>query len=239
MTKFRETGARATRARRPAAWLALFVCAACAVAMTSLAHAQSGRRSPTMSKTSPAPPTAEKSGEAAATTTATKKDVKPLASFVIAEDTGSAFDVDYTARRIVLSAFVARLDQSSVVAVTRGGRLTRKEARDRAKTEKEAFVVLVELEEELDNISTRGGRARPEDRLLVIKSYVYTPATGDLKFTDRFVARPYDSRASVGGVRVPVPSGGTYGLEAQFERAGRDAAQRLLSRFDITLPPER
>jgi hypothetical protein len=236
MTKFRETGARAPRARRPAAWLVFFVCAACAAAATIPAGAQSGRRSPTMSKTSPAPPTAEKAVEA--TTTATKKDVKPLASFVIVEDTGSAFEVDYTARRIVLGGFVARLDQSSVVAVTRGGRATRKEARDRAKTEREAFVVLVELEEELDSINMRG-RSRPEDRLLVIKSYVYTPATGDLKFTDRFVARPYDSRASVGGVRVPVPSGGGYGLEAQFERAGRDAAERLLSRFQITLPPEK
>ena len=236
MTKFRETEARAPRARRPAAaWLLLFACAACAFALASPAAAQSGRRSPTMSKTSPAPPTAGKTVEATTATT-TKKDVKPLASFVIAEDTGSSFEVDYTARRIVLSAFVARLDQSSLVMVTRGGRVTRKEARDRAKSEKEAFVVLVELEEELDSINMRRG-SRPEDRLLVIKSYVYTPATGDLKFTDRFVARPYDSRASVGGVRVPVPSG-TYGVEAQFERAGRDAAQRLLSRFQITPPPE-
>lgn len=234
MTKLRETKAR--RARRAAAWLVLLACAACAFVVTSSSRAQSGRRSPTMSKTSPAPPAAAKTVEA--TPTATKKDVKPLASFVIAEDTGSAFEVDYTARRIVLGAFVARLDQSSVVAVTSGGRMTRKEARDRAKNQTEAFVVLVELEEELDGINMRGGRSRPEDRLLVIKSYVYTPATGDLKFTDRFVARPYDTRASVGGVRVPVPSGGGYGLEAQFERAGRDAAQRLLSRFEIALPPE-
>lgn len=237
MTKFRETKARPPRARRAAAWLVLFACAACACAASNTTHAQSGRRSPTMSKSSPAPPTSEKPGDAAATT-ATKKDVKPLASFIVVEDTGSAFEVDYTARRIVLAAFVARLDQSSVVAVTSGGRMTRKEARDRAKNQTEAFVVLVELEEELDSISARGG-SRPEDRLLIIKSYVYTPATGDLKFTDRFVARPYDSRASVGGVRVPVPSGGTYGLEAQYERAGRDAAQRLLSRFEISLPPEK
>lgn len=235
MTKFRETEARAPRARRTAAaWLLLLASAACVSALTSSTHAQSGRRSPTMSKTSPAPPAAGKTAEPA--TTATKKDVKPLASFVIVEDAGTALEVDYTARRIVLGAFVARLDQSAVVAVTRGGRLTRKEARDRAKSEKEAFVVLVELEEELDSLNMRGG-SRPEDRLLVIKSYVYTPATGDLKFTDRFVARPYDSRASVGGVRVPVPSG-TYGVEAQFERAGRDAAQRLLSRFQISPPPE-
>jgi hypothetical protein len=189
-----------------------------------------------MSKTSPAPAATGKTGEA--TPAASKKDVKPLATFVILEDAGTALEVDYTARRVVLGGFVAQLDQSSVVAVTRGGRVTRKEARDRAKTEKEAFVVLVELEEELDSLGMRG-RSRPEDRLLVIKSYVYTPATGDLKFMDRFVARPYDSRASVGGVRIPVPSGGGYGLEAQFERAGRDAAQRLLSRFQITPPPEK
>lgn len=233
MRKLRETKARSPRARRPAAWLALFACAACVFAVTSSARAQSGRRSPTMSKTSPAPPTAGKTGEA--TPAATKKDVKPLASFVIAEDTGSAFDVDYRARQIVLASFVARLDQSSVVTVTRAGRMTRKEARDRAKAEKEAFVVLVEIEEESLGVSVRTG-PRQEQRALIIRTYVYTPATGDLKFSDSFVARP-SRQATVGGVRVPVPSR-PYPSEAQLEQAGRDAAQRLLSHFQITLPPE-
>ncbi len=230
MTKLRET-----KACRRAAWFMLLACAACAfAAATDAARAQSGRRSPTMSKGSPAPTAAEKPGEASPAVP--KKDAKPLAAFILLEDAGTVFEVDYTARRVVLASFAERLDQSSVVKVARGGRATRKEARDRAKAEKEAFVVLIELEEDSAGVSVRAG-SRPEDRLLSIKTYVYTPATGDLKFTDRFVARPYNSRASVGGVRVPVPSG-RYPTDAQLELAGRDAAQRLLTRFQITLPPE-
>ncbi len=226
MTKLRETRARA---RRRAAWLLLLACAACAFT----AQAQSGRRSPTMSKTIPAPPAKEGTGEASP---APKKETKPLASFVLFEDAGTVFEVDYTARRIVLASFADRLDRSSVVKVSRGGRATRKEARDRAKAEKETFVVLIELEEESSGINVRGG-SRAEDRTLVIKSYVYSPVTGDLKFNDRFVARPYNSRATVGGVRVPTPTRG-YPTDAQLEQAGRDAAQRLLNPFHITLPPE-
>jgi hypothetical protein len=186
-----------------------------------------------MSKGSPAPTSGEKPGAAAPAVP--KKDAKPLAAFILLEDAGTVFEVDYTARRIVLASFAEQLDRSSVVKVARGGRATRKEARDRAKAEKEAFVVLVELEEESAGVSVRAG-SRPEDRMLSIKTYVYTPATGDLKFTDRFVARPYSSRTSVGGVRVPTPS--RYPADAQLEQAGRDAAQRLLTRFQITLPPE-
>src|SRR5688572_4708943 len=141
MTKLRETKARAGRtAARPLLLLLLLACAAFAPA-AGTAHAQSGRRSPTMSKTSPAPAAGEKPG--AASPAVAKKDAKPLAAFVLLEDAGTVFEVDYTARRIVLASFAERLDQSSVVTVARGGRATRKEARERAKAEKEAFVVLI------------------------------------------------------------------------------------------------
>src|SRR5687768_9212150 len=195
MTKLREPKARA---RRPAAAWPLLLVLLLLSSAAGTAHAQSGRRSPTMSKTSPAPTAGEKPG--AASPAVAKKDVKPLAAFVLLEDAGTVFEVDYTARRIVLASFAERLDQSSVVTVARGGRATRKEARERAKAEKEAFVVLIELEEESPGVSVRTGSSRAEDRTLVVKTYVYTPATGDLKFTERFVARPYDSRATVGGV---------------------------------------
>ncbi len=235
MTKLRETKGRAPRARRQVArlLLLLFACAACAFASADAARAQSGRRSPTMSKTSPPPPVSEKSG--GATTAATKKDVKPLASFVLLEDAGTVFEVDFTARRIVLASFAEQLDRSALVAVTRGGRSTRKEARDRAKEQKEAFVVLIELEEESPGVNMRTDSRRQQDSTLTIKTYVYTPATGDLKFSDRFVSRPYNSRATVGGVRVPT---GGYPTQAQLEQSGRDAAQRLLTHFQIALPPE-
>ena len=81
---------------------------------------------------------------------------------------------------------------------------------------------------------------RVDSRTLLLKTYVYAPKTGDLKYADTIYQRPYRETATIGGVRVPVP--GTRGVERypsqrQLEQAARDAADRLMSRFNVTLPP--
>ena len=52
--------------------------------------------------------------------------------------------------------------------------------------------------------------------------------------------RPYRDTATIGGVRVPVPSRRMerYPSQLQLEQAARDSADRLLSRFQITPPPQ-
>ena len=77
-------------------------------------------------------------------------------------------------------------------------------------------------------------------RGMVLRTYVYTPKTADLKYHDTIFQRPYQDSARIGGVRVPVPSRRTerYPSQHQLEQAARDAADRLLSRFQITPPPE-
>ena len=74
----------------------------------------------------------------------------------------------------------------------------------------------------------------------MLRTYVYTPKTGDLKYSDTMYQRPYQDSARIGGVRVPVPSRRIerYPSQLQLEQAARDAADRLLSRFQITPPPE-
>ncbi|MCA1633599.1 MAG: hypothetical protein LC802_07755 [Acidobacteria bacterium] len=226
-------GGAPAAARRAMTALLLFACALSALA--AAARAQSGRRSPNISKSSPATSsgTQAKGESESGSKPGANQVVKPTASFVVM-DGNNAFDVDYTTRRIVMEGFARRLGQSPLVAVSQAGKGTRKEARDRAKGENVAFVVLLELEEESADAGVRT-RTRSDQRLLVIKTYVYAPATGDLKFTDRFSERPYRPTATVGGVRVPVPSR-PYPSEQQLEQAGRDAADRLLSRFDVTPP---
>ncbi len=64
----------------------------------------------------------------------------------------------------------------------------------------------------------------------------------DLKFSDVIYQRPYRETATVGGVRIPVP-GGTrrierYPSQLQLEQAARDAADSLLMRFGVRLPPD-
>jgi len=76
---------------------------------------------------------------------------------------------------------------------------------------------------------------------IVIRTYVYEPKTGAIKYVDTVYQRPYRSTATIGGVRVPVPSTRRieqYPSQLQLEQAARDAADRLMSRFHITPPPE-
>ena len=79
-----------------------------------------------------------------------------------------------------------------------------------------------------------------DKRGLALRTYVYTPKTGDLKYSDTMFQRPYRDTARVGGVRVPVPTRRVerYPSQYQLEQAARDSADRLLSRFQITPPPE-
>jgi hypothetical protein len=237
MNKFHNSNGGGPRALRALPALLAFACAFSAFA-TNL-NAQSGRRSPNISKSSPKPSgdTGAKGESESGQKPETNRVVKPTASFVVF-DGNNNLDIDFTTKRIVLDGFMRRLGQSPTVAVSQSGRGSRKDARERAKNEKEAFVVLVELEEESADGSMRTNN-RTYERLLVIKTYVYAPVSGDLKFHDRLVERPYRPTASVGGVRVPVPSSRRYPTEQQIEQVGRDAADRLLSRFQINAPLER
>ena len=77
-----------------------------------------------------------------------------------------------------------------------------------------------------------------DTRSLTIKTYVYAPKTGDLKYMDTIYQRPYRQMATIGGIPVPVQTRRIeqYPSQLQLEQASRDAADRLLSRFHITPP---
>ena len=195
------------------------------------ALAQSGRKAqkplglPT-EKGKPADP-ADKPAEA--------KKQEALVSFVVVKDDTLSVGYDTLARDGVARAFFDRLKQvGRDVEVKDGGKGRRQEARELAKKEETAYVVFFQMEETGytgSNTDTRG---------LVIRTYVYTPKTGDLKYSDTMFQRPYQDSARVGGVRVPVPTRRIerYPSQFQLEQAARDAADRLLSRFNITPPPE-
>ncbi len=157
-----------------------------------------------------------------------------LYTFVVVKDDTLSIGFDTLARDGVAAAFVARLQQvGRDVEVKDGGKGRRQEARERAKKEETAFVVFFQLEES-------GMGAGSDMRGLVLRTYVYTPKTGDLKYSDTMWQRPYYDSATIGGVRVPVPTRRVerYPSQHQLEQAARDAADRLLSRFNVTPPPE-
>jgi hypothetical protein len=195
------------------------------------ALAQSGRKAqkplglPT-EKAKPADP-ADKPAEA--------KKQEALVTFVVMKDDTLSVGYDSMARDGVAAAFVARLRQvGRDVEVKDSGKGRRQEARELAKKEETAYVVFFQMDE------TGYTGSSTDTRGLVLRTYVYTPKTADLKYSDTMFQRPYQDTARIGGVRVPVPSRRMerYPSQLQLEQAARDSADRLLSRFQITPPPE-
>ena len=195
------------------------------------ARAQSGRKgqkSPSPAPSEPAPQVESESGP--------KRDApkKPdvLASFVVMNGDEGILMIEPLARDDVAKNFLRRLGASPVVSVSNAGAGHRSDARTRAKGETTAYVVFFQLDEE--NYATSTGR--PDTRTLVIKTFVYAPKTGDLKYTDTVYQRPYRPTTRVGGIPVPVPTRGMerYPSQRELEQAARDAADRLLGRFHIT-----
>jgi len=227
------TERNSSRVRRGArAVPALLAVAACLLA--SAAWAQSGRKT---QKPLPLPTSdSTKQGESSSTARAeTKKDA--LVSFVVMRYDDPIIGIDPLARDGVASSFRQRLGQSVSVAVTDAGKGRRQDARERAKAEQTAYVVLFHLDEEGVGMSVTD----VDSRALVLRTYVYTPKTADLKYTDTVYQRPYQDTARVGGVRIPVPTrrATRYPSQHELEQAARDAADRLLSRFQITPPQDR
>ncbi|MET0622575.1 MAG: hypothetical protein ABW250_06325 [Pyrinomonadaceae bacterium] len=221
-------------ASRLASAFALYAVAAAALCLAPGAPAQSGRKA---QKPLNLPTEAPKQGETPGAKPETKK-VEAAVSFVVMRsDDATAFGVDPLARDGVAAAFSRRLGQAASVEVRDGGKGHRPEARSRAKEESKAYVVLFQLDEQAGSMTT----GNVDSRTLVIRTFVYAPQTGDLKYTDTIYQRPYQDSARVGGVRIPVPSRRVdrYPSQHELEQAARDAADRLLGRFQVTPPPER
>jgi hypothetical protein len=220
-------------ASRPAPSFAAFALFAAALCLAPASLAQSGRKA---QKPLNLPTEAPKQGETPGAKPEPKK-VEALVSFVVMRsDDAVSFGLDPVTRDGVASAFSRRLGQVSSVEVRDGGKGGRQAARALAREEKKAYVVLFQLDEQGNSMSN----GSVDSRTLVIRTFVYAPESGDLKFTDVVYQRPYQDTARVGGVRVPVPSRrvSRYPSQHELEQGARDAADRLLGRFKVTPPPE-
>jgi hypothetical protein len=224
----------------------LFLLALAASALPPAASAQSGRRrpapiSPVPTPTPAAPAQKEGHGESESVPRGAESKGAVVASFVVFENEDAFLNIDRATRNDLTEAFLRRLGQASGVSVAPAGRGGRREARDRAKTEREAFVVVFQVEEDTFASGRTGVGGRSDPRTFVIRTYVFAPGSGDLKYQDTTHQRPYRETATVGGVRIPVPGRRIerYPSELELQQAARDAADRLLSRFNVILPPDR
>jgi hypothetical protein len=216
----------------------LLALAACALSAGGGAAAQSGRRKTPPRQTQP-PPAAEPQGESESESRPRPPGASAVVSFIVMEQDDTAFGADSVTKGDVMESFAARLGRSASVSVTRAGRGSRGEATKRAKAETAAHVVLLALEEEFSGMGGRRPGQRDE-RTLVIRTYVYAPQTGSLKFTDTIYQRAVRPTVGVGGVRLPVPTRtiGRYPSQLELRQAAQDAADRVLSRFKIAPPPD-
>jgi hypothetical protein len=216
--------------------LALVALALCSSSLA--ARAQSGRRGqPKPAATPPPSPEPSPQGESESIPRGRSSTKPPdvVVSFVVLEYDSTFVGIDNRAREDVMDSFMHRLGEARAVSASFQGQGNRKDARDRAKAERDAYVVLFEIGGDMGG---SGGIGESNTRTLVIKTYVYTPKTADLKFTDTIYQRPYHETARIGGIPVPVPSRRIeqYPSQLQLEQAARDSADRLMQRFGVTLP---
>jgi hypothetical protein len=243
-----KTRAGARRGRRSQWGLLLLALALCAVAAAT-AGAQSGRRKTSPISPVPTPtPAAEPEGES-------ESEGRPRRqaggsgqlSFVVYRLDNAFPHVDFNVENMLMNAFMDRLTRSKDLTANYGGkRISRKEAQEIAKTEGESHVVLVELEDDIGAGGRPGGGAGQTDtRSLDVKTYVYEMGTGTLKFVDQTSQRPYRQTTAgrtIGGIPLPLPAPRArierFPGELQLEQAARDAADRLMQRFHLRLPPD-
>jgi hypothetical protein len=179
---------------------------------------QSGRKLPTWNepKTKPTP-------EAEDTSTAPKpKQKKPPTRVILVKSLINLNMVFWS--DVVMQACLARLKQSPALEPSKGQDLNRKEAIDLAKSEKEAYVVLIELEEPPMVHTNPGDYANMEVQYIIL-----TPGTGKNKNMGRVY--PDSVSGPVGGSRGPI--------QYRMELAGREVANRIMSSVGVGAPGTR
>ena len=183
-----------------------------------IAGAQSGRRAPKSVTLPPVPmPTPETIAPAS------KEKPKPALTLVVGFERmsyyGNAAMVDEGA---ALRALVDRLNDHAGVEVADTKRnMTRSDALRSAKSEKEAYVIYVEIS--FDRM----------DGELHMSYWVYSPQTAKIKTSGRTYPQMYRNRGVILNPRSTV-----YGT-GQMEEAARDIAERILKAFQLHLPSGR
>ncbi len=203
---------------------ALLVCLLLAFSIT--AHAQSGRRAP---KRITLPPVT-----APAATASPANDPQPLPLPIVVTRFVSGINSPFQTR-IVADAILERMQKSKAVTVRGGGEMNRAEARKRAQADSKSYIVWLWLEP--DSVDTQ--RVGVDDRSrysrsLVINYIIFMPGTGEVKTQGRVYQRTGQLTATSGG-RIGV-STGRIPDDFLLREAGREAADRILSELDLTIP---
>jgi len=202
-----------------------FLVLATAIALSSVATAQSGRRSTTKPAPPPPPVSDQKEVEAK------PEKAARIQVLVGIEDPGVFNNMPLHLTDTVFQACLQRLDEpGDVVAMAAPERMSRADAVKAAKLEKERFVVWLQFG---SDVADSGRQSTGADELYV-SYFVFEPATAKVLKSGRTSYSMY-KKGSV-GVSNPIPRRGVYSEHAARE-LGRDAADKILAAFAIKISP--
>jgi hypothetical protein len=196
------------------------------LAITITVDAQSGRRSSSGQTTAPSvsgPKTVEK---------ATVKAPK-IQLLISVEDHNLLVGVPYYLSDTVLDNCVRRLNDAAEINATTAGRgMTHAEAVVRAKAQKEAFVIFLQIESDIAP-SAKQAKNGPDE--LYVRYTIFEPATARIKQWGRTHQQIY--KTGQGGVSTSSKNSPVYS-EYALKQAAREAAERVLEAFEIKLRDE-
>ncbi len=200
----------------------LIICAVSILCLSQAILAQSGRRPPKRESPPPSAP-AEPAGPPEHKAPAEKP--PPAAYLIVGGDRiSSSINILPSYVDEAVDSCVKHLRKSPSLDVKAGGTMTRRDAIEKAKREKEAHVVWMEVRVEDDRSDG-----------VSIGYTVFKPQTGQVKNFGRVYLG--SRRAGNGRVGVGVPSvGRRYPIEYYLREGGEDVAERVMSVFQVSPP---
>ena len=214
--------------RSTASFAAATLFVSCLFLLSVTANAQSGRRSTAKTVTVPTvsgPKTVEKKPEPPARDTRT--------SLVITAEEQDMFSrIPYFLVGLVRDTCGDSLRKSPLVKVAFGTTsMTYSEAVKRAKEEKEAYVVWLQLGSDYYDSGRTSTIDSPET--LYVRFTIFTPVTGKVKASGRTYQPIPRNRGSVLG---RIPQGGAVYSEYALKQAALEAAEKILAALKLNLP---
>lgn len=201
---------------------------------SSAVSAQSGRRVPPPVSTPTPTPEPEETPKPSK-----PKNIKPLYTFKIVRDIPNSIQFELQAPERMQSWAVERLSMASGLEVFFGGEANRKEAIDMAKISEGEYVVLLQLEENQFAAPSRGRTNTKAQRGEIwIYYYVFAPKTGKAESSGRIYLNESQQMVGVlGRTQRRMCNPNLIGDDYLLFLASIETADRIMSRFNITVPP--
>lgn len=205
------------------------------IIVSTVTYAQSGRRVPSTVST----PTPTPEPEETPKPTNKPKNIKPIYTFKVVRDIPLSLGFELQSPERMHSWAVERFSKAASLEVFFGGEANRKEAIEMAKISEGEYIVLLQLEENQFASPSRGRTNTKAQRGEIwIYYYVFAPKTGKAESSGRIYLNESQQMVGVLGRtqrRMCYPN--LIGDEYLLMIASIETADRIMSRFNITVPP--